>query len=365
MKIPFVDLDRQHQTIKQEIDSALVAVISESAFVGTRANRFVRQFEKDWGQYLGIDNVVACANGTDALEMTLEALGVGPGDEVIVPAMTWISTAGAVARVGAHPVFVDVHPKYYTMDPKKIEEVISERTKGLIPVHLYGLPAEMDEIVAIADRHSLFVVEDAAQAHGALYKGRKAGTIGHAAIFSFFPGKNLGAIGDAGCLVTNDNVLAEKVRQIGNHGQIGKHEHQRLGRNSRMDGIHAAVLSAKLKFLDRWNEERRRIIEEYRERLDSYNYVLPEYPGYSVTSAHLFVVLHDKTFLLTQPVADIVQSHYPTRLWEYEFLSMSRVPSHMPIAMRLADHGMSLPVFPGMSPDEVSYVIDVLNNAAK
>ena len=358
MNIPFVDLERQHSPLQDDLDEAIQRVFDTSAFVGRRNNKFVTEFENQWGTYLGSKHVVGCGNGTDALEMTLEAAGVQRGDEVIVPAMTWIATASSVLRCGATPVFVDVHPDYYTIRTDLIEQRITEQTKAIIPVHLYGLPADMDPLMQIAERHNLLVIEDAAQAHGAKYKGISAGTLAHAAVFSFFPGKNLGSIGDAGCVVTNDSALAEEVRRIANHGQVRKHDHQRLGRNSRLDGIAAAVLSVKLRHLDRWNAERARVANEYGRLLADAGMKLPTYPEYALSSYHLYVVTAQSSAAQTALGALQYPRHYPTKLWEQPMFAAAHRSETYPTAEALSTIGYSLPVFPGMTQDEIEMVVE-------
>ena len=243
--IPFVDLNAQYQSIKSEVDTAVQECINEGNFIKGRA---VCEFEKAFADYLGADYCLGCGNGTDALEIILSSLHIGPGDEVIVPALTWISTAEAVNNTGAEPVFVDVNKDNYTIDYSKIEEKITSRTKAIIPVHLYGCPAAMEEINNIAVKHGLHVIEDCAQSHGANYRGVKTGTIGIASAFSFFPSKNLGAYGDGGAIVTSNKELYETARMISNHGQLKtKHNHTIIGRNSRLDSLQASVLNVKLR----------------------------------------------------------------------------------------------------------------------
>ena len=254
MKVPFVDLKAQYASIKDEIDAAVLKVMGETAFV---AGRYASAFEDEFAAYIGAEHCIAVANGTDAIEIGLQAARIGPGDEVIVPANTFIATAEGVSNIGATPVFVDIDPETYLLDVSKIEEKITPKTKAIIAVHLYGLPAEMNGIMEIARRNGLKVLEDCAQAHGATCKGQKVGTFADVATFSFYPSKNLGAFGDAGALVTNDTDTAERARLIANHGQISKNRHTIIGRNSRMDGIQAAVLSVKLGRLDGWLENRR------------------------------------------------------------------------------------------------------------
>jgi len=360
MKVPFVDLHRQYLSIKDEIDAAIQAVIDDSAFVGGRNNKYVTKFEEEWAEYLGAKHVVGCGNGTDALEMILEAMEIGPGDEVIVPAMTWISTAGAVARVGATPVFVDIHPRYYTIDPALIEDAITVRTKAIIPVHLYGLPAEMDEILDIARRYGLKVIEDAAQAHGAEYKGKKAGTLADAAIFSFYPGKNLGAFGDAGCVVTHDEHLAEEIRRICNHGQAEKHDFRRLGRNSRMDGINGAILSIKLKKLPQWITTRRMLADRYTMLLGEQSRIqLPEVPPFVSHVFHIYQVLVDDRDRVIQELRQNrikAQIHYPYSFAALGLFGRSSSDS-LANSDRISSNGLSLPLWPEMTSDEVEHLI--------
>ena len=243
MSIPFLDLQRQYSDIKQEIDEAIQAVVSKSAFIGGPA---VESFEAAFAAYCQAKHCVGVANGTDALFIAMKALGLKAGDEVIVPANSFIASSEAVTQTGARVVFADVDPQTYNIKVSEIEKHITSRTRAVIAVHLYGQPADMDPILALARKHELFVIEDAAQAHGALYKGRVVGSMGDVACFSFYPGKNLGAYGDAGAIVTNDSALASKARMFANHGRIDKYNHEIEGVNSRLDGLQAAVLSVKL-----------------------------------------------------------------------------------------------------------------------
>ncbi len=287
--IPFVDLHAQYLSIKSEIDNAIKECIADTNFIKGKA---VSEFERNFADYLGVKYCVGCGNGTDALEIILKALDIGPGDEVIVPALTWISTAEAVTNVGAEPVFVDINPRTYTIDPSKIEEKLTKRVRAIIPVHLYGCPADMNEIGSIADKYGLYIVEDCAQAHGAEYDGKKVGTFGIASAFSFFPSKNLGAFGDAGAIVTNDKEISDLVRKISNHGQLNeKHKHFRIGRNSRLDSIQASILSVKLKYLDQWNDKRQKVASFYLSRLtEKTEFNLPYHEQNKKHVYHLFVL---------------------------------------------------------------------------
>lgn len=354
MKIPFVDLHRQYLRIKDEIDSAMTAVIAESAYIGGAR---VKQFEGEFADWLGVDFMVACANGTDSIEILLDALEVGPGDEVIVPALSWISTAEAVGTRGAMPVFVDIDDTY-CINPSRIEAKITPRTKGIIPVHLYGCPANMPVIMDIAKRHKLFVLEDCAQAHGAEVAGQKVGTFGDCASFSFYPGKNLGAYGDAGGMVTNRSDIAEKVRIIANHGQPQKHTHVLEGRNSRMDGMLAAVLSVKLKHLNTWTDERIAAAARYNELLaDRSELTLPRTPENCKHVYHLYVIQSEERHALQAHLTEhgVGNSiHYPKPLPAMECYQPLNTPlSDYPVAAAACKRILSLPMFGELHEEEI------------
>ena len=359
--IPFVDLQAQYKSIKSEIDFAIASVIADLAFI---SGKYARKFEEEFAAYLGIKYCVGCGNGTDAIEILLKSFNIGIGDEVIVPAHSWISTSEAISNVGAKPVFVDTHPDYYTIDVSKLEEKITSNTKTIIPVHLYGLPVEMDEIMKIAKKHNLIVIEDAAQAHGAEYKGRKVGTIGDAAIFSFYPGKNLGAYGDAGCIVTNNEEIAIKARMLANHGQLIKHEHKFEGRNSRLDGIQAAILSVKLKYLDKWNNVRRQHAELYCKLLSGKNVKLPSAPAYSKHVYHVFAIqIENRTDIITKFKEAGIETliHYPTPL---PFLDAYKHLGHkredFPVVSGYTDKLLSLPMFPELTGEQIEMVCGLI-----
>ena len=356
MNIPFVDLHRQYQRIKDEIDAAIAGVIQDSAYIGGPR---VSQFETEFAEWLGIDHVVGCANGTDSIEMLLDALGIGAGDEVIVPALSWISTAEAVGTRGAKPVFVDIDATY-CIDPTKIESKITAKTKAIIPVHLYGCPANMPAIMDIAERHNLFVLEDCAQAHGAMINGQKVGTFGHCASFSFYPGKNLGAYGDAGGMATNDADIAQKVRMIANHGQPQKHTHLIEGRNSRMDGLHAAVLSVKLRHLDQWTEERITAATRYQELLADTDLTLPQTPEGFKHVFHLYVVQSEDRDGLAKKLDHAGVStaiHYPTPMPAMACYGPLQTPaSDYAVATSACNRILSLPMFGEIRNEELNYV---------
>ena len=287
MSIPFVDLKAQYQSLKSEIDKAIQNVISDCEFIG---GKYVKKFESEFANYCKVKYCIGVGNGTDALFISLKALGIGKEDEVITAANSFIATSEAISATGAKVVFVDCHPDYYTIDVSKIEEKITDKTKAIIPVHLYGQPADMYPIIEIANKYNLKVIEDAAQAHGALYKNRKAGSFGDLACFSFYPGKNMGAYGDAGCIVTNNEELSIKCRMLSNHGRVEKYNHEFEGYNSRLDGLQAAILSVKLKYLDEWNEKRRSVAQKYNELLRESILITPKELSGIECVYHLYVI---------------------------------------------------------------------------
>lgn len=347
MNIPFVDLKPQHQAIKNEIDHAIQSVIEADLLVGGAA---VEKFEKEFAAYQSVEYCVGVANGSDALEIALKALGIGVGDEVIVPALTWISTAGAVSNVGAEPVFVDVLEDEKTLNPSLIEERITERTKAIIPVHLYGLPARMTEIMSIAQKHELKVVEDCAQAHGAAINGKKVGTFGDVATFSFYPTKNLGAFGDGGAIVTSDRTLSQRMRQYSNHGQLEKHDHSIIGRNSRLDTVQAAILSVKLKYLDSWNAERNQLATMYGKGIT--DAICPVVPAGFKHVFHLYVIQSTERDILKERlekggIGCAIHYSKPIPFLEaYEY--KNHTIGEFPIAEKLCREILSLPMWVGL-----------------
>lgn len=356
MNIPFVDLQAQYRSIKSDIDRAIAAVIEETAFI---SGPYASRFEAEFAAYSGHKHVMSCANGTDSLEILLRAMGIKAGDEVIVPALSWISTSECLATVGAVPVFVDVD-EFGLIDANLIEEQISEKTRAIIPVHLWGQPADMPAIMAIAEKRGLLVIEDCAQSHGAMIGDKKAGTFGHAASFSFYPGKNLGAYGDAGAMATNDDRIAEKARMIANHGQIRKHQHLVEGRNSRMDGIQAAVLSAKLPHLEKWTEARIRNASLYREALGEDLVECPPIKEDVRHVYHLFVIQSfDRDELMnhlsSQGIG--VAIHYPTPLPLLDAYShLGLHAARFPIASHLCRSIISLPMYAELSESQIEQV---------
>lgn len=360
MKVPFVDLKAQYLSVKDELDEAIFKVVENAAFIG---GRFVQDFEENFASYIGVKYCIGVGNGTDALFIALKALDIGEGDEVITVCNSFIATSEAITQAGARVVFVDSDERTYNIDVNKIEEAVTRRTKAIIPVHLYGQPADMDRILEIARKYSLCIIEDAAQAHGAVYKGRKAGTFGHCACFSFYPGKNLGAYGDAGAVVTNDEALAEKVRKFANHGRLSKYDHEFEGVNSRLDGLQASILNVKLRYLEEWTENRIKAAKRYDEGLSGLvvtPYVMPEVRHVY----HLYVIQTEKReemrkFLSERGVSTGI--HYPTPLpflRAYSYLNHS--PDDFPVAYFLKDRILSLPMFGDITDEQVDYVVKLI-----
>lgn len=356
--IQFVDLKKQYDSIKEEIDTAISNVIKETAFV---AGSYADKFEKEFATFIGVKHCVACANGTDSLEILLQAMGVGQGDEVIVPAISWLSTSEAVSTVGATPIFVDIDPVYYTIDLDKIEDKITGKTKVIIPVHLYGQPVDMVKLMQIAKKHNLKVLEDCAQAHASEFNGRKIGTFGDCASFSFYPGKNLGAYGDAGGMLTDNDDIARTARRISNHGQEGKHNHISEGRNSRMDGLHASILSVKLPHLNDWTEARRKNAALYAKLLNGVGDVVS--PSIIENGKHVFHLNVIRTsrrdelmsFLTDNNIG--VAIHYPKALPFLEcYANRGFYESDFPVAAKVQTEILSLPMYAELTEEEIKTV---------
>jgi len=358
--IPLVDLNAQYLSIKSEIDEAINSVLAKSDFIRGEA---VFRFENEFAKYIGTDYCIGCGNGTDALELILKALKIGPGDEVIVPALTWIATAEAVVNVGARPVFADINKYSYTLDTEDAEKRITPKTKAVIPVHLYGNSADMAAIADLAGRNNLFLVEDCAQAHGAEYLGKKIGSFGIASAFSFYPGKNLGAYGDAGAVVTNSEDLAQEMRMLSNHGQTDKKNlHFVSGRNSRLDTIQAAVLSVKLKYLDKWNLKRTEAARYYISKLGHTDYILPDCKPDTKHVYHLFTVrVKNREKLMERfSVSGIACAiHYPKPLDILDpFYDSSQKTCE--VASLVTQEILSIPLFPEITAGQQDSVSDIL-----
>jgi len=364
MNIPLVDLKAQYKSIKIEIDAAIQEVLDASAYIG---GPFVEEFEQGFGSILGRKHCIGVANGTDALHLTLRALGVGPGDEVLLPVNTFIATSEAVTMAGAKPVFVDAQEENLCIDTKSIINKITPSTRAVLPVHLYGQMAPMNAIREIAMEHDLLVVEDAAQAHLATKHGKMVGSFGSAACFSFYPGKNLGAYGDAGAVVTDSDELAEAIRKLANHGRDNYYGHECEGWNSRLDGLQAAVLTVKLKYLREWTEARQAAAARYRELLsESPGVILPKAPEDGSHVYHLFVVRvanRDKVLQSLRSEGIGASIHYEkplSALKAYDYMENSE--GDYPVAERLAKEILSLPIYPEITEEQQAYVADKLRD---
>jgi dTDP-4-amino-4,6-dideoxygalactose transaminase len=358
MKVPFLDLKSQYETIREEIAVAMQDVLENTAFAGGPA---VAGFEKDFSAFCRCDEAIGVGSGTAALWLALLGLGVGEGDEVITVPNTFIATAEAISFTGAKPVFVDVEEKTFGMDPALIERAITPRTRAIIPVHLYGQPADMDPIMEVANAHGLYVVEDAAQAQGACYKGRPAGTLGDAGCFSFYPGKNLGAYGEAGGVVTNNADLAGRIRMLRDHGQSKKYYHSMIGWNSRMDGLQGAVLGVKLKHLPAWTDKRRQHASLYTSLLSGVDGIeTPHEAEYSKHNYHIYA-LHTPhramlmKFLGEKGIASAMHYPVPVHLQE-AYSSLGLKEGSYPVAERNAAEELSLPMFAELTSEQIESV---------
>jgi dTDP-4-amino-4,6-dideoxygalactose transaminase len=362
MRVPFIDLTAQYESIKDEIDEAVHQVIKSTAFAG---GPFVERFEEEFATFCKCEYAVGVGSGTEALWLTLLALGIGQGDEVITVPNTFIATAEAITFCGATPIFVDVDEQTYTMDPELLEVAITPRTRAIIPVHLFGQMADMDRILKVAKKHGCLVIEDACQAHGALYKGRAAGSIGDAGCFSFYPGKNLGAYGEAGAVVTHDKALADRLRMLRDHGQDKKYHHAVIGWNARMDGIQGAILRVKLKWLPKWNEARRIRAGIYTSFVSGIEGIRPpKEAAYAEHVYHLYAVRVQNRDMLMVELAEKSIScgiHYPVPLHlqsPYQHLGYSK--GSFPVVEKCAEEFVSLPLFPEIKDEQIEYVVGAL-----
>lgn len=362
MKIPFSTFIAMHNEVEQEMKEAFARVYKNSWFI---QGQECDAFEEEFAAYCGAKYCVGCGNGLDALMLILKAYGIGAGDEVIVPSNTFIATALAVSYVGATPIFAEPELTTYDVDPSRIREKITDKTKAIIAVHLYGQPAKMEEITAIAKKHDLKVIEDAAQAHGALYRGIHTGNLGDAAGFSFYPGKNLGALGDGGAVVTNDKELADKVRALGNYGSDYKYHHIYKGNNSRLDEVQAALLRVKLKHLDRWNENRRDTAAKYDAGIKNPLLVLPkELPG-TRHVYHIYAVRCQRRDELEQYLNRLgigTNKHYPIPMHMQQAYADLNIPKGaLPLAEEISSTVLSLPMSYGMTEEEINYIVEAIN----
>jgi dTDP-4-amino-4,6-dideoxygalactose transaminase len=366
MKVPFVDLKALHAPLKAELTAVFERVLENNSFV---LGPEVQKFETAFAQYVGVQHCLAVNSGTAALQLALEALGVGEGDEVITVANTFFATAEAISAVGATPVFVDVDPLYYNMDPKLLAKAITPRTRAVIPVHLYGQTADMDAILDIAKENSLYVIEDACQAHGAEFKGRKAGSMGIMGCFSFYPGKNLGALGEGGAVVCNDDALAQKVRMLRDHGSVKKYEHSFPAYNYRLEGLQGGFLAVKLPTLERDNERRRQAAGIYAELLADSDVVTPAVLSGAKPVFHLYIIQSADRDALKQHLGEQgieTGLHYPIPLHLQEaYANLGYKKGDFPVSESLSERILSLPMFPTITKEQIEYVCSTVLEFAK
>lgn len=369
MNVPFVDLKEQYSAIRHQLEPALQDVFRDTAFI---LGKYVARFEQEFAAFCGVRHAIGVNSGTDAITLTLKAMNLGPGDEIITAANTFIATAEAIVHAGCKPVFVDISQDTYNLNPHELEEKITPKTKAIIPVHLYGQPADLEAIMQVARRHNLLVIEDAAQAHGAQYHGRRVGSIGDAACFSFYPSKNLGAYGDGGAIVTNDDSLALKIRHLRDHGSVQKYQHEMVGYNSRLDALQAVVLSVKLKYLDQWNAMRAR-------NAHLYNELLSEIPGVVTPQVlpdvqhvyHLYVIRltrGDRNRLQAHLKAHGIETgiHYPQPVHLTKaFAHLGYREGDFPIAERCARAILSLPMYPELRAEQIEHVAQEIQSFLK
>ncbi|MFL6501010.1 MAG: DegT/DnrJ/EryC1/StrS family aminotransferase [Candidatus Udaeobacter sp.] len=359
--VPYLDLRAQYQSLRNEVLSALEEICESTSFAQGQATL---EFDAKFAEYCGVNHSVSLNSGTSALHLALRCLDVGPGDEVVTVSMTFIATAWAISYVGATPVFVDIDPARRTLNPDDLEAAITSRTKAIIPVHLYGMPAEMDRIMAIAERHGLPVIEDAAQAHGATYRGKRVGQFGQIACFSFYPSKNLGAYGEGGALITNDASIARRARSLRDHAQSQKYLHDEIGYNYRMDSFQAAVLSIKLKHLHEWNTARIERARQYTELLNASSYKLPAHMFDSESVWHCYVIETPERNRIRSGLHDVgIQSavHYPVPIHlQKAYAHLGYRSGDLPVTEALCDHCLSLPIYPELSKEKISRVASVL-----
>lgn len=363
MKVPFVSFIPMERKLDKELRNAFERVYTNSWYIeGTED----KTFEEAFAKFCNVDYCVGTGNGLDALMLSLKALGIQTGDEVIVPSNTYIATALAVTYVGATPVFVEPNIRTFNIEPTKIEEKITSNTRAVMPVHLYGQPCDMDSIMEIAQKYNLYVIEDCAQAHGATYKGKRIGSFGDVAGFSFYPGKNLGAMGDAGAIVTNKKELADRVRALGNYGSDYKYHHIYKGNNSRLDEMQAAFLSAKLPHLERMNEERRRMAKRYLDEIKNPEIILPYVPDYVEPVWHIFGIRCKKRNELEIYLNECgigTNKHYPIPIHLQEcYKDMRFNKGDFPIAEEISETELSLPMYYGLTDEQIGYVVDTINN---
>jgi len=364
IKVPFVDLKAQYLSIQGEIDTVIREIIESTAFIGGQP---VVEFEAAFARLYGIEHCISVANGTDSLYIIMKMLGIGQGDEVITVANSWISSSETISKTGAKPVFVDIDPDYYSLNEQLLEAVITTNTKAIMPVHLHGQAVNMDEVMRIANKYNLPVIEDCAQSHFSEYKGKRVGTFGIAASFSFYPGKNLGAYGDAGAIITNDAALAEKCKMYARHGALKKHEHQIEGINSRLDGLQAAILSAKLPHILDWTAARIGCADTYDQLLYGIpSIVTPKRRENTIHSYHLYVIRAEKRDELAQHLKSCnieTAIHYPNALPNLKaYAYLGHGPDDFPVATAYQSQILSLPIYPELSRSQMEYVAECIKS---
>ena len=367
-KISYLDLGRMHKPIQEELLRTVGEVIKSEWFI---QGEKCKQFEKDFAEYCGVKHCIGVGNGLEALRLILEGYGIGVGDEVIVPANTFIATVLAVSYVGATPILMDADLETYNINVSKIREKITSKTKAIIVVHLYGNVVQMENLYSIAKEYKLKIIEDSAQAHGVLYKGKRAGSLGDAAGFSFYPGKNLGALGDGGAITTNEDELAAKIRALSNYGSFQKYNHVYKGSNSRLDEIQAAILSIKLKYLEKWNEERRRIARRYSTEIKNPNIILPKVNLVDLSTHvfHIYPILVEERQLFVEYLEKCgigTNIHYPIPIpLQKAYDELKDQIEELPVTEKICAEEVSIPLYPGMLEEEVTYVIDKINEYNK
>lgn len=367
MQVPFVDLKTQYQSIKYDIDAAIQNVIAKTAFI---SGEYAKEFEQKFAELYGVKHVISCGNGTDSLYIIMKMLGIGAGDEVITAGNSWISSSETITQAGARPVFTDPDNVFMSMSGEAVAKAVTPKTKAVIVVHLHGQMADMDGIEKVCKEHNLYLIEDCAQSHFSEYNGKRAGTMGIASSFSFYPGKNLGAYGDAGCITTNDDDLARKCRMFANHGSLKKHQHEIEGINSRMDGLQGAILSAKLPYILKWTEQRLESAALYNKHLSGVSQVsLPAVRPGTKHTYHLFMIRAEKRDALKEHLqANGIETaiHYPVALPNlsvYKYLGLNS--SDYPVATAFQEDVLSLPMYPELTEEAIVYISDCIRNFYK
>lgn len=363
MQVPFVDLKKQYLSIKDEIDSSIKEVLDNTAFI---LGKKVEDFEKKFAELCNVKHCIGVNNGTSALRLALQALDIKPNDEIITTPFTFIATAEAISHTGAKPVFVDIDKKTYCIDPEKISEKITKRTKAIMPVHLFGQPADMGPILEIGEKHNIKVIEDAAQAHNASYKSRKAGSMGDIGCFSFYPGKNLGAYGEAGAVCTNDEAIAKNLVLLRQHGELVRYYHDIIGDNCRMEAFQGAVLGVKIRYIEEWTEKRRKNAECYNKLMKNLDIVLPHEADYARHVYHIYAIRAKnrdrlREFLGKNGISTGIHYPIPVHLQKaYSFMGIKK--GSFPISEKVADEILSLPMYPELSEEQMGYISNTIKS---